>query len=131
MLLRHGVPQVQHTTQPTYPEFPIWVAFDRHTGLGGDAIIKAARAIGVDTSDALWIAFYIEGSKCSNLTPSPWWDKYLQCRYYAHKISPEEAVNTWNRLAPVIQELLKARVEHIKEVLGRYSPVEEMQLALF
>jgi len=131
---KQGVPEVQYTTQPTHstdPEFPIWVAFDRHTGLGGDAIIKAARAIGVDTSDALWIAFYIEGSHCSNLTPSPWWDKYLQCRYYAHKISPEEAVDIWDRLAPVIQELLKDRVEHIKELLGRYEPVEEVQLALF
>ena len=71
---------MQHTTQPTYPtdpEFPIWVAFDRHTGLGRDAIIKAARTIGVDTSDALWIAFYIEGSKCSTMTPSQYWDKYL------------------------------------------------------
>jgi hypothetical protein len=40
-------------------------------------------------------------------------------------------VDIWNRLAPIIQELLKDRVEHIKEVLGRYEPVEEVQLELF
>ena len=125
---------MQYATQPTYPtypEFPIWVAFDRHTGLGAEAIIAASKEIGVDPSMSLWIAFYIEGSKCSNMTPSPYWDKYLQCRYYAHKISSEEAGDIWNRLAPVIQGLLKDRVEHIKEVLGRYEPVEEEQLALF
>ncbi|MDR3611040.1 MAG: hypothetical protein P4L27_10790 [Ignavibacteriaceae bacterium] len=131
LVAKHGVPQVQHTTQPTQPEFPIWVAFDKHTTLGGDAIIEAARSIGVDASSALWIAFYIEGSKCSNLAPSPWWDKYLQCRYYAHNISPEEAQDKWERLVPVLKDLLKNRVEDIKDVLSRYSPVEEAQMSLF
>jgi hypothetical protein len=82
------VPQVQYATQPTYPtypEFPIWVAFDRHTGLGAEAIIAASKEIGVDPSMSLWIAFYIEGSKCSNMTPSPYWDKYLQCRLWLIK----------------------------------------------
>jgi hypothetical protein len=130
LVAKHPMPEVSYVAQPNY-EFPIWVAFDKHTTLGGDAIIEAARSIGVDASSALCIAFYIEGSKCSNLAPSPWWDLYLKCRYYAHNISPEEAQDIWDRLVPVLKDLLKDRVENIKEVLSRYSPIEEAQLTLF
>jgi hypothetical protein len=134
LVAKHPMPEVSYVaqpTQPTQPEFPIWIAFDKHTTLGGDAIVEAARSIGVDASEALCIAFYIEGSKCSNLAPSPWWELYLKCRYFAHNISPEEAQNKWDRLVPVLKDMLKDRVEDIKDILSRYSPVEEAQMSLF
>jgi hypothetical protein len=36
--------------EPVESKFPIWVAFDKHTGLGSDAIIDAAKSIGVEPS---------------------------------------------------------------------------------
>jgi hypothetical protein len=112
-------------------EFPIWMAFDRHTTYGAEAIIEAARSIGVNMSLAQWLTFYQEGSKCSDLTPSPWWNRYLECGYYLHRITPSEAENTWYGLLPIRQELLKDGVEFIKNVLARCVPQEELQLSLF
>ena len=129
------------TTQPTCPveyftegssnEFPIWTAFDRHTPYGAEAIVEAAKSIGVDMSIAQWLAFYQDGSKCTNLAPSPWWDRYLECRYYLHGMSAMEAQSIWNRLAPIVQEIVQSRVQMIKNVLARHEQVEEVQYSLF
>ena len=80
----------------------------------------------MDPSLAQWLAFYQEGSLCNPMTPSPWWNRWLECRYYLHRITPDVAQKIWDRTTQIKEQVL-----YIQDVLGRYKPLSEMQLSLF
>jgi len=55
------------------PDFPYWIALDKHTFTGKDIIIYAGNEIDFSAHRGMLFAFYLEGETCSDMTESPYW----------------------------------------------------------
>lgn len=109
------IPVTKYVSAQSQGEFPLWVAIDKHTPQGKTAIREAAKRLGVKSTDALWIAFYFESAKCNDMETSPWWEREMKWRMGKLRTDIDTARNLWDRLRPIVKDLLKEETEKLKE----------------
>jgi hypothetical protein len=129
------IPETNYTQQCAIGEFPFWVGIDKHTREGKLAIREAAKQMGVNANKALWLAFYFESAVCNALDYSSWWQKEVTWRMKKLQFSMEEAKETWEKIKPIVIELLKEQAERLKEDLSKISASEQQnkmsQMSIF
>jgi hypothetical protein len=55
--------------------FPYWVALDKHTSAGKQALRQAAKQLGIPSRQVLWLGFYFESALTNEMQPSYWWSR--------------------------------------------------------
>ena len=111
------VPETIYVQPKSEINFPLWVAIDKHTQQGKTAIREAAKQINFNANKALWLAFYFESAKCNRIEYSPWWEREIKWRMKKLDLNADEAKEIWERLKPIIIELLKDETEKLREKL--------------
>ena len=105
------------------PDFPYWIAFDKHTDAGREIIIEAAQQINISPHHAMQLSFYLEGAVCNAITNSPFWQLAKDWQMERIGVTYSQANIMWERLKPIIIELTKDKAIELKERI-------EMQLDL-
>jgi len=127
LALTEDVPTVATAKQQS-KEFPFWVALDKHTPQGKQALRHAAKRIGVPSNQLFWVSFYFESALTNEATDSFWWSKEVHWRLHQVGLDFEQASFIWDKAKPVVSEILKAEAEHLRKHIEPAAPV---QLSLF
>jgi hypothetical protein len=115
------VPLVADAQPQQSPDFPYWVAFDKHTDYGREVISEAAQKIDIYPSRAKQLAFYLEGAICNDITTSPYWQLAKDWQMEKMGYTYSEAHVIWNELRPVIIELTKMKADELKDRIEKGS----------
>lgn len=117
-----GIPTVEHASHTSEP-FPWWIALDKHTPEGKNAISAAAREAKVPVRNALWLSFYFESSLCNSLGDSPWWQRELTWRLSKLGLELDHAHEIWMNLRPRVMD----RLNHLAQDLQKHLHQSEEQ----
>jgi hypothetical protein len=115
------VPLTANAKPQQSPEFPYWVAFDKHTDYGREVISEAAQKIDIYPSRARQLAFYLEGAICNDITISPYWQLAKDWRMEKMGYTYSQANIIWEQLKPVIIELTKKKAGELKDRIEKGS----------
>lgn len=99
-------------------DFPFWVAIDKHTSVGKRALVKCASKFNLNKSTLGWIQFYFESAKCSNLQPSPWWEREKSWRLGMEGVDHDKAEIIWRDSSEFLYELLRLQESELKKELA-------------
>ncbi len=126
LALTEPVPEIQYTQPNNNPDFPFWVAFDKHTQLGKEVLNETSNQLGINTGKAKKITFYLEGAVCNQLAESPYWDMVIKWQ----GMDRQYAADTWEKMRPILIEKTKYDVKELKARLENVDKKDE-QLTLF
>ena len=98
----------------------MWVALDKHTPQGKDAIREACKAVGTQYRKAIWCGFYFESAKVNNLCPSPWWDAERAWRLRKVGLDDQAAEALWATIRPVLQDSLAGATADLERDMAPY-----------
>lgn len=127
LAVTEDVPTVS-TAKQKLNDFPFWVALDKHTPQGKQALRQAAKRIDVSSNQLFWVSFYIESALTNEATNSFWWSKEVHWRLHQVGLDFNQALFIWHKAQPVVSEILKADAECLREHIEPPAPV---QLSLF
>ena len=102
--------------------FPFWVALDKHTPEGKEALRRAAKIVGIPWRQALWVSFYFESALTNAAVKSSWWEREIQWRLRRIGLSYDEARSVWYEVQPVVSEVLKPAADGLHAHVAK--PVE-------
>jgi hypothetical protein len=115
------IPRTQFIQLNSVNEFPLWVGIDKHTREGKIAIREAAKRVGFNANKALWLAFYFESAKCNAIEDSYWWHKEVTWRMKKLELSVNEANTTWEKIKPIVVELLREETDKLQEKIFKVN----------
>ena len=99
-------PRLYETSQDRAP-FPYWVALDKHTPEGKNALRVVCQRLRVSYRQVIWAGFYFESALTNALAPSPWWETEREWRLRKAGLTEENAAALWSKVrAPLIDELV-------------------------
>lgn len=116
------------TAKQQSQEFPLWVALDKHTPQGKQALRHVAKKIGIPSNQLFWVSFYFESALTNEATDSFWWSKEVNWRLHQVGLDFDQASLIWDKAQPIIAEILKAEAEDLWENI---QPPTPLQLSLF
>ncbi|MGH2639875.1 MAG: hypothetical protein ACRDF4_11460 [Rhabdochlamydiaceae bacterium] len=105
LAITKGIPSVTPSTQALI-ECPLWVALDKHTAQGKDALRKAAKLVGVTSRQLMWISFYCESALTNESSESYWWSREIQWRLHQFELDYEKAKSIWEKAQQLIPDIL-------------------------
>lgn len=122
------VPNTRFLTQTSDPEFPLWVAIDKHTQQGKAAIRAAAQSLNCNANKALWLAFYFESAQCNKIEHSPWWEREKKWRIQKLGLTVEEGQDAWASMKPIVIQLLREETNKLRDKIGNVElpPIAEI-----
>ncbi|HVB20561.1 MAG TPA: hypothetical protein VNG51_01265 [Ktedonobacteraceae bacterium] len=100
-------------------ECPLWVALDKHTSQGKEALRKAAQSLKIPYRQLTWINFYCESALTNESTQSYWWSREVTWRLNGVGLTIEQAKNIWQEARIIVEETLK---EETRELEGHFTP---------
>lgn len=123
LAIKEKVPEVE-TIQPiTTPNFPYWVAFDKHTEDGKWILQLVAERLNMNAHAVGRMTFYFAGVVCNNVTNSPFYDLLVQWRYKQMEREDKDYLKKWNDVEALIIELTKDDVEKLKTRINNTKPI--------
>ena len=127
---KYPIPETKFTDQNHQPDFPYWIAIDKHTSVGREAYVEACRQIDLPSYRAEHLGFYLEGGVCNKVIESPFWD-HMVTWYLNHiHFSMDEAKEKWEELKPILIELTKDAVDEMLDRINNLR-IGSDQLELF
>jgi hypothetical protein len=115
-----GVPESRKATEAE-GAFPYWVALDKHTPEGKEALHEIARERGVSYRHLIWSSFYFESAKVNALVESPWWKSEREWRLSRAGLTTGAAEQLWEGLRPIIAERLRPQAEELREAVEAHG----------
>ena len=115
LAIKHAVPDPVAVPPPPADPFPYWVALDKHTPQGKEAIRRVAHAASVPANTALWLSFYFESASCASLAPSPWWERERAWRLRKLGLSESDGRDLWSELRAEVERHLAPEAEALRE----------------
>ena len=122
-----GVPTLSCAPSPA-EQWPIWVALDKHTPEGKQAIADAAKAAGIPVQHALWSSFYFESALNNAADPSVWWAREIKWRLARLGLRYSEAQQLWSHLRPLVAEKLRTPAMELQAHLASGAAPEQTSL---
>ena len=98
-------------------EFPYWVALDKHTPEGKEALRRVAAESGERYRHLIWASFYFESAVVNALNTSPWFKAERNWRLRKAGLSPDSAKDVWARVRPALEAELTLHAEKLRERL--------------
>lgn len=137
LAITENVPDTKFVQPKSDPNFPLWIAIDKHTQHGKTAIRQAAKQLDFNANKALWLDFYFESAKCNEIEDSPWWEREKKWRMKKLDMTHEEGEQMWGKLKPIVIELLKKETEKLREKIFNVksfkaiAPMKSLQASIF
>ena len=113
------------------PNFPYWIAIDKHTGRGREIYIEACREINLDSFAGMQFGFYMEGSRCNQMQLSPFWEQMKTWQFKILGFTLEQATEKWEKIKPIIIEKTKSTVDSMIQRIDDNQVKDPDQLGLF
>ncbi len=117
LFVSHDIPEVTLQSPKEIIDFPFWVAIDKHTSTGKQALLKCSEKFNLNKTVIGWIQFYLESAKCENLETSPWWEREKSWRLESEGVGGDKSTIIWNNISDFIKEIVAAEASNIKEEL--------------
>lgn len=111
--VREGVPEIRNAAQTSKP-FPFWVALDKHTPLGREALHAAAKMLNLPARQVLWASFYFESAAVNSATESLWWAKEVRWRLQRVGLDYETGTSLWYKVKPTVIQLVEQESENLQ-----------------
>jgi len=108
-----GVPALP-PSEPACSHFPYWVALDKHTPEGKEALRQVAAKCGTAYRQLIWAGFYCESATVNALDPSVWFEVERSWRLRKAGLNMQTAMELWNRFRPMIYAELSATAERLR-----------------
>jgi len=130
-----NIPTIEKCTSLICSEndFPFWIAIDKHTEEGKQAIKKVAEKVGINARKVSWISFYFSSAVENEMLPSPWWKREMDWRLYKIGLSRFEAEKLWMQIKPRLFEELFEKGEQLQSHIStnHEKDQETIQLSFF
>lgn len=130
LAVKYPIPETKEIEPNNNPNFPYWVAVDKHTSIGREIYLEACRQIDLMPATGWHLGFYLEGGLCNKVIESPFWDHEVNWYLNHIHLTMEEAQELWNRLKPTLIDLTKDTVDKMLERINNLR-IESNQLELF
>lgn len=108
------VPTVDLASQSD-ESFPYWVAFDKHTPQGKEALHTAALELGISYRQIIWAGFYLESAQTNALAESSWWEIEKAWRLKKAGLTISSASEVWERVRPILKRLILSEEINLRE----------------
>jgi hypothetical protein len=130
LAVKYLIPETQSMEPDNDPNFPYWIAVDKHTSIGREAYIEACNSINLSPVRGMHLGFYLEGGVCNKVIESPFWDHMVNWYLNHIHFTMNEAKEKWEELKPILIDLTK---DSVNEMLDRINNlrIESDQLELF
>jgi hypothetical protein len=123
-------PALQECPAPAAPDFPYWVALDKHTDEGKAALRDIAKVLNVSYRQLTWTSFYCESAQVNELVPSPWFSAERTWRLTKAKLSYEAAQELWGRASVLVRERLQGEGEALRRLVESAPSAHTVQSQL-
>ena len=131
LAVKYPVPDIQMIEPNNDPNFPYWIAIDKHTGRGREIYIEACREIKSDSFTGMQLGFYMEGSQCNQMQLSPFWEQMKTWQLKNLGFTLEQAAEKWEKLKPLIIEKTKSIVDSMIQRIEANQVKDPDQFGLF
>lgn len=128
LAVTQGIPTT-HLAQQNDEDFPLWVALDKHTPQGKQAIYETAQQIRVSPRQLAWVNFYCESAITNDSTDSRWWFKEIHWRLRQVNLDYAQAQLLWSKARPTLIKRLEAEAEALKQYINLSKQLEAQQLS--
>lgn len=105
-------------------EFPFWVALDKHTPQGKEALRVVSSSLGLPYRQVIWSSFYLESAFTDALTESPWWKAEMEWRLGKTGLTVESAKELWKRAQQPLRKELAAKAEQLRELIQASQAIQ-------
>lgn len=118
--IKDEVPKTVPAQPQNDPNFPYWVAIDKHTTIGREAFIDTCQQVDLHPVAAQTIAFYLEGSRCNQIANSPYWDLAKKWAFDRMKDLTSQMIYTkWEELKPILIEFTRGSADEVKNIIEK------------
>lgn len=134
LILNSTIPGIKTTTGNNDPDFPYWIAVDKHTSVGRDIYSDICEELGLDVFKSLKLGFYLEGGNCNVIEDSPFWELNKKWQLDSTGFTKDVAEEKWKVISEKIQDhaRVKTEVESTKKKINKSeSDSDPDELSLF
>lgn len=103
---------------PRTVELPLWVALDKHTQEGKQALRHAAVIAAAPINQAMWASFYLESAVTNEQVESVWWSREQKWRLSSVGLDLPRAECLWGELKPTVIKQLESSAEQLRQHLS-------------
>lgn len=123
LAITNGIPKWQ-PVRNVKAKFPFWVALDKHTPQGKNALRETSKQTGFSWRQLNWISFYCESGRVDDSTPSQWWNREIEWRLGKVGLSFDAAKTMWTKARPEFIKLLQDESARLEEIFGDSIPCD-------
>ena len=117
LAITSGISKITPAT-PAKDNFPFWVALDKHTPQGKEALKIVAKQLDCPYRQILWTSFYLESARTNISTDSHWWNRELEWRLRKAGLTHDKAKKLWQEAAPLVAAQLDDEAKKLKEAIS-------------
>jgi hypothetical protein len=111
-----GVPPLVDAEVSDAP-FPYWVALDKHTPRGKEALKTLANVRQLGWRQLIWCSFYFESAVVNSLSESIWWEAECSWRLGKVRLTPADGFALWSRVRQFYQAEVTEDAERLRSDL--------------
>lgn len=130
LAVTQGVP-ASHLALHCDEDFPLWIALDKHTPQGKQAIYETSQQVKTSPHQLAWVNFYCESAITNDSTDSRWWSKEVHWRLSQVNLDYAQAQSLWDKARPILIRRLEAETEALKQYISLSKRPGIQQLEVF
>ena len=129
--IRYPIPDTKFTTPNNDPNFPYWIALDKHTAIGRNILLDACQKINLNYHTGKRLLFYLEGGKVNQINHSPFWDLLVNWQIDQMGYTLVDAKKVLNQLEQQLTSMKWMQAE-VKDMMNRINnfKMDSNQLSL-
>jgi hypothetical protein len=127
----YPIPDTEDIEPNNDPDFPYWIAIDKHTTMGEERIIEASESMNLLPSRGKHLGFFLEGAICNQIKDSPFFElaKKWQMNHMGYTLGKAE--EKWGYLRLLLINNTKIEVRELRERLDSVEKEKDDELTLF
>ncbi len=131
--IRYPIPKTKFAEPDNDPEFPYWIAIDKHTAIGREIYTEVCEKINLNVKDGMKLGFYLEGAKVNQITDSSFWDYIKEWQLKQMNYTLEDAQKTWDKLSEELKIMrwFNAEVQDLTTKINTTKKPDQLSLSLF
>lgn len=114
LAVNDSIPEIKTSTEEPSEEFPYWIALDKHTLDGKNAIRQAAEAFNLPANQLMWASFYCESALTNECIDSPWWNVERRWRLGKAGLTIDHAHTVWEKVQLYIEKILAEQADRLR-----------------
>jgi hypothetical protein len=133
LTVRYPVPKTQFTNPNNDPNFPYWIAIDKHTSIGKQIYSVACAKIKLNYDHGKKLGFYLEGGNVNQIMDSPFWGHIKDWQLKEMCYTLTKAQKDWHKLSQELRSMpwFKAEVQDTINKINAKKKSNQLGLGLF